>query len=174
VIFTDDYFMREALRQARKAFEAGEVPVGAIIVQGDRIVGRAHNQVELLKDATAHAEMLAITQAQQALGNWRLLDCVLYATKEPCPMCGGAIVLSRIGHVVFGASDPQYGAAGGAMNLLQWPTWNHRCQITSGVMGRECSLLLKDFFRERRAPARVNGDGAVPENFDLKGEDSPA
>lgn len=147
---SDSHFMGEALRQATRAFEADEVPVGAVIVRKGRIIGRAFNQVELLKDATAHAEMLALTQAQEAVGDWRLTDCTLYVTKEPCPMCAGAIVHTRLARVVFGAFDPKGGAAGSAMNLLQFPTLNHRCETTSGVREAECRALLKDFFAEQR------------------------
>jgi tRNA(adenine34) deaminase len=147
---SDHYFMGEALRQAGRAFQAEEVPVGAVIVREGRIIARASNQVELLKDATAHAEMLAITQAEEAVGDWRLNDCTLYVTKEPCPMCAGAIVHVRLGRVVFGAADTKAGAAGSAMNLLQFPTLNHRCDITSGVREPECRSLLKAFFLEQR------------------------
>ena len=149
-LHSDDYFMGEALRQAAKAYAAGEVPVGAVIVQEGRIIARAFNQVELLKDATAHAEMLALTQAEQAVGDWRLTDCILYVTKEPCPMCAGAVVHTRLARVVFGAEDPKGGAAGGAMNLLQFPTLNHHCEITSGLRLEECRALLKSFFSEQR------------------------
>src|SRR5277367_3264731 len=145
-LHSDDYFMGEALRQAAKAFEKEEVPVGAVIVRDGKIVARAFNQVELLKDATAHAEMLALTQAETAVGDWRLIDCTLYVTKEPCPMCAGAIVHTRIARVVFGASDPKGGAAGGALNLLQFPTLNHRCDITAGIRLDECRALLQNFF----------------------------
>ena len=148
--------MGEALRQAAKAYEAEEVPVGAVVVREGRIIARAYNQVELLKDATAHAEMLAITQAEQAVGDWRLNDCTLYITKEPCPMCAGAIVHVRFGRVVFGASDPKAGAAGSAMNLLQFSTLNHRCEITSGVRLEECRALLLTFFTEQRAKNELN------------------
>ena len=148
---SDAHFMGEALRQAARAYEAEEVPVGAVIVRAGRIIARASNQVELLKDATAHAEMLALTQAQEAVGDWRLTDCTLYVTKEPCPMCAGAIVHTRLARVVFGAGDPKGGAAGGALNLLQFPTLNHRCEITSGVRFEECRALLKSFFSEQRA-----------------------
>ncbi|MCO5051841.1 MAG: tRNA adenosine(34) deaminase TadA [Verrucomicrobiae bacterium] len=148
---SDHYFMGEALRQARKAHAAEEVPVGAVVVRAGQIIARASNQVELLKDATAHAEMLAITQAEEAVGDWRLSDCTLYVTKEPCPMCAGAIVHVRFQRVVFGAGDPKGGAAGGAMNLLQFPTLNHRCEITSGVREAECRQLLLDFFAQQRA-----------------------
>src|SRR6266550_4923251 len=120
----DEYFMREALRQAQKGYAADEVPVGAVVVRGGKIIARSHNQVELLKDATAHAEMLALTQAEEAIGDWRLNDCMLYVSKEPCPMCAGAIVHVRLARVVFGVSDPKAGAAGSALNLLQFPTLN--------------------------------------------------
>jgi len=163
-LHSDDHFMGEALRQAAKADEAGEVPVGAVIVREGRIIARAFNQVELLKDATAHAEMLALTQAEEIVGDWRLAGCTLYATKEPCPMCAGAIVHTRLARVVFGASDPKAGAAGSAMNLLQFPTLNHRCEITGGVRETECRALLQYFFARRRTqqnPEAKNG-GAGP------------
>src|SRR5947199_7277926 len=126
---TDDVFMREALRLARKAFAQEEVPVGAVVVRGGRIIARAFNQVEMLKDATAHAEMLAITQAEAAVGDWRLNECDLYVTKEPCPMCAGALVHVRIRRVIFGCPDPRGGAAGGILNLLRMPGLNHQCEI---------------------------------------------
>jgi tRNA(adenine34) deaminase len=150
-LHSDHYFMGEALRQAAKAFAAEEVPVGAVVVREGRIIARASNQVELLKDATAHAEMLALTQAEQAVGDWRLTVCTLYVTKEPCPMCAGAIVHVRLARVVFGAADPKGGAAGSAMNLLQFPTLNHRCEITGGVREAECRDLLRTFFQQQRA-----------------------
>jgi len=149
-LHSDQFFMGEALRQARRAYEADEVPVGAVIVRDGQVIARAYNQVELLKDATAHAEMLVLTQAEAALGDWRLTDCTLYVTKEPCPMCAGAIVHTRLRRVVFGAPDPKGGAAGSALNLLNFPTLNHRCEITSGVCLEECRALLLDFFREQR------------------------
>ena len=157
-LHSDDYFMGEALRQAARAFEAGEVPVGAVIVRAGRIIARAGNQVEQLKDATAHAEMLALTQAEAAVGDWRLTDCTLYVTKEPCPMCAGAMVHTRLARVVFGAGDPKAGAAGGAMNLLQFPTLNHRCEITGGLREAECRGWLQNFFRQQRQPT----DGPAP------------
>src|SRR3954464_11424896 len=147
-------FMGEALRLAGKAFQADEVPVGALVVRAGRIIARAYNQVELLKDATAHAEMLALTQAEEAVGDWRLSDCTLYVTKEPCPMCAGAIVHVRLARVVYGVSDPKGGAAGSALNLLQWPTLNHRCDITSGVREGECRSLLQTFFAEQRVRSK--------------------
>lgn len=156
---SDHYFMGEALRQAAKAYEAGEVPVGAIVVRDGHIVARAFNQVELLKDATAHAEMLAVTQAEEAVGDWRLMDCTLYTTKEPCPMCAGAIIHVRLARVVFGASDPKAGAAGSALNLLQFPSLNHKCQITSAVRETECRAMLQSFFLEKRATQKTEGNG---------------
>jgi tRNA(adenine34) deaminase len=150
----DAAFMQQALRLAEKAFKAGEVPVGAIVVQNGRVIARAYNQVELLKDATAHAEMLAVTQAEAAVGDWRLNDCDLYVTKEPCPMCAGALVHVRIRRVIFGCADPRGGAAGGLMNLLQMPTLNHRSEITAGVLSEQSAALLQSFFRARR---KTNG-----------------
>ena len=149
-LHSDAFFMGDALRQAAKADDAGEVPVGAVIVRDGRIIARAFNQVELLKDATAHAEMLALTQAEEIVGDWRLTDCALYVTKEPCPMCAGAIVHTRLMRVVFGASDPKSGAAGSAMNLLQCPALNHQCEITGGVREMECRALLQNFFARQR------------------------
>lgn len=154
---SDHFFMGEALRQAARAYEAEEVPVGAVVVRAGRIIARSHNQVELLKDATAHAEMLALTQAEEVAGDWRLTGCTLYVTKEPCPMCAGAIVHVRLPRVVFGASDPKGGAAGSALNLLQFPTLNHRCEITAGVREAECRDLLRAFFAEQRVKPEPPG-----------------
>ena len=147
---SDEHFMREALRQAVKAYEAEEVPVGAVVVRAGKIIGRACNQVELLKDATAHAEKLALTQAEAAVGDWRLVDCDLYVTKEPCAMCAGALVQVRMRRVVFGCADLQSGGAGGIINLLQHPALNHHCDITSGVLQNECAAILQNFFRKKR------------------------
>src|ERR671919_2641324 len=130
---SDEHFMREALRQAQKAYAADEVPVGAVVARAGKIIARAYNQVEVLKDATAHAEMLALTQAEAAVGDWRLNECDLYVTKEPCAMCAGALVHVRIRRVIFGCADPRSGAAGGTINLLQMAGLNHRSEITSGV-----------------------------------------
>ncbi|MDE0859567.1 MAG: tRNA adenosine(34) deaminase TadA [Akkermansiaceae bacterium] len=147
----DNFYMGQALREAQRAYAAHEVPIGAIIVKGDQVIARAWNQVETLKDATAHAEMLALTSAQNALGDWRLEGCTLYVTKEPCPMCAGAIVHCRPDRVVFGCGDPKAGAAGGWINLLESnPPLNHRCEILSGVLEGECVSILKSFFREAR------------------------
>src|SRR5437773_1977254 len=152
---SDDYFMREALRQAQNAYAADEVPVGAVVVREGKIIARAHNQVELLKDATAHAEMLALTQAEEAVGDWRLNHCDLYVTKEPCAMCAGALVHTRIRRVIFGCTDPSAGAAGSVINLLQLPTLNHRCDVASGVLQDQCASILQDFFRKRRDDERA-------------------
>lgn len=156
-LHSDVYFMGQAMREALKAYEASEVPVGAVVVHEGKIIGRAWNQVETLKDATAHAEMLALTAAQQALGDWRLDNCTLYVTKEPCPMCAGAIVHCRPSRVVFGCSDTKAGAAGGWINLLESnPPLNHRCEVTSGVLGDESLALLQSFFREARQRKRMD------------------
>src|SRR5947207_6569316 len=146
----DAAFMREALQLARKAYAADEVPVGAVVVRAGKIIGRAYNQIELLKDATAHAEMLALTQAEAAVGDWRLVDCDLYVTKEPCVMCAGALVHVRIRRVIFGCADPRSGGAGGIVNLLQHPALNHRCAISPGILENECASILQDFFRQHR------------------------
>jgi len=156
ILNLDEHYMREALRLARKAARLDEVPIGAVIVHEGRVIGRAWNQVETLKDATAHAEMLALTQAESALEDWRLAECDLYVTKEPCPMCAGAIVHCRVRRVIFGCPDVKGGAAGGFWNLLQAPNLNHRAEITSGVLGDECVSVLKEFFAEAR---RRKADG---------------
>ena len=150
---SDHYFMGEALRQARKAWTAEEVPIGAVIVSQGQIIARACNQVETLRDATAHAEMLALTQAQEQIGDWRLTECDLFVTKEPCPMCAGALVHTRIRRVIFGCPSPKDGAGGSLLQILQHPQLNHHCDITSGVRADECAAMLQAFFRERRESA---------------------
>ena len=142
--------MQLALQQARRAMAEQEVPVGAVIFRGDRLLAAAHNQREQLHDPTAHAEMIAITQAAQALGDWRLEDCTLYVTLEPCPMCAGAILQARIPVVVYGAADPKAGAVESLYHLLQDARLNHRCQVVSGVLAQECGQLLTEFFRQQR------------------------
>ena len=146
----DDRFMREAIRQARAAAEVGEVPVGAVVVCDGQLIAAAHNQRETLLDPTAHAEMIAITQAASALESWRLSDCTLYVTLEPCPMCAGAIVNSRVPRVVYGAIDPKAGAVESLYQLLTDDRLNHRSAVTSGVLAGECGDLLREFFRARR------------------------
>jgi tRNA(adenine34) deaminase len=170
--FDDEYYMRDALRQARKAAKQDEVPIGAVIVHQGSVIGRAWNQVETLKDATAHAEMLALTQAESALGDWRLTDCDLYVTKEPCPMCAGAIMHCRVRRVIFGCPDVKGGAAGGFWNLLQAPNLNHRTEITPGVLNDDCVRILKEFFaeaRRRRAEGLEHKKGAAKEAADEGG-----
>lgn len=142
--------MRLALRQARLAAEAGEVPVGAVIYNSGELAGQAWNQTRTLKDPTAHAEMVAITQAASAAGNWRLTDSILYVTKEPCPMCAGAIVLARIPLVVWGMSDSLRGGAVSRFQILQSAELNHRSDVLAGVLEDECAALIKDFFKKRR------------------------
>lgn len=170
-LHSDHYFMGEALRQALKAYEAEEVPIGAVVVRNGRIIARAYNQVELLQDATAHAEMIAITQAEEAVGNWRLSDCTLYVTKEPCPMCAGACVHVRFQRVVYGLSDAKGGAAGGALNLLQFPGLNHKAEITKGVREEECRQLLVSFFGEQRAKNKANRQASKKTPEELNGVD---
>ncbi|CAM3198544.1 tRNA adenosine(34) deaminase TadA [Rhodothermus bifroesti] len=145
-------WMEVALREAERAFEEGEVPVGAVVVQNDRIIGRGHNRVEQLKDPTAHAEMLAITAACSTLGTKYLNGCTLYVTLEPCPMCAGAILWARIDRVVFGAFDEKAGAASTLYNLLQDARLNHQVEVLSGLEADRASALLQAFFRQRRSP----------------------
>ena len=144
--------MREALAAAADAVAAGDVPVGAIIVQHDTVIARASNRTARDQDPTAHAETLAIKEAARSLGRWRLDDCALVVTLEPCAMCAGAVVLSRLGRVVFGAWDDKAGMAGSVVDLLRHPRLNHRPEVVAGVLGDECGRLLTDFFRARRAP----------------------
>ena len=146
----DVRFMREAIEEARKAASLREVPIGAVIVRNGEIIGRGHNLRETMRDPTAHAEILAIRQASERLNAWRLLDCTLYVTLEPCPMCAGAILQSRIARVVYGTDDPKAGCAGTLMNLLQDRRFNHRTEVTSDVLRSECSELLTGFFRALR------------------------
>ena len=145
--------MRAALREAHASLAKDEVPVGCVIVHEGLIIGRGHNQVEALQDATAHAEILAIGAASNARGSWRLSGCTLYVTLEPCAMCAGAIVLSRLERLVFGADDPKAGACGSLLDVTGERRLNHRVQITSGVLADECGELLREFFRKRRKSA---------------------
>lgn len=147
---TDEYYMGKALKLARRAAEADEVPVGCVIVHDGRIIARAHNQVETLRDPTAHAEMIAITQAAEALGNHRLAGTTLYVTCEPCAMCAGAMVLGRVERVVYGASEPKSGCAGSVLDILREERLNHRCEVVGGVMSEESAELLREFFEEKR------------------------
>jgi tRNA(adenine34) deaminase len=145
-----EHFMRLALEQAQAALELGEVPVGAVIVYDQQVIAAAHNQRETLRDPTAHAEMIAITQAAEALSSWRLTDCVLYVTLEPCPMCAGAIVQSRLPTVVYGATDPKAGAVHTLYQILSDPRLNHRCEVVSQVLAGPCGAILTQFFAQQR------------------------
>jgi tRNA(adenine34) deaminase len=147
----DEIFMRRALDLARRALARGEVPVGAVLVRDGAILTEAANEVESRQDATAHAEMLALGEAQARLKSWRLNGTTLYVTKEPCPMCAGALAHVRVDRIVFGVGDPKAGACGGAFNLFALPGLNHRCELTSGVLAEESLGLLQDFFRGRRS-----------------------
>lgn len=155
---TDEFFMREALREALCAAEVGEVPIGAVAVRDGNILARAYNKVELLKDAAAHAEMLVMAAAARVIGDWRLEAVTLYVTKEPCAMCAGAMVNSRLGRVVFGLSDPRSGGAGGALNITGFSGMLHQVSVTSGILENECKTVIQDFFREVR---RQKQNGAV-------------
>ena len=152
----DESFMRHALREAQAAFDEDEVPIGALVVfddptgGGPRIIGAAHNQREQLRDPTAHAEMIAITQAAEALENWRLEGAEIFVTLEPCPMCAGALVNSRVARIVYGADDPIAGACGSVFNIVNEKRLNHRIPVVKGVLGERCSEILKSFFRSRR------------------------
>ena len=153
LIVDDDSGMRAALREARDSLARDEVPVGCVVVHDGMVVGRGHNQVEALQDATAHAEIVAIGAASNALGSWRLTDCSLYVTLEPCAMCAGAIVLARLGRLVYGASDPKAGACGSVLDVIGEPRLNHRVPVTRGVLEPECGELLREFFRRKRKAA---------------------
>ncbi len=143
--------MRMAIDQAYIAEENGDVPIGAVIVHENRVIARAHNQRQLLNDPTAHAEMIALTQASEAVGNWRLHGCTIYVTLEPCPMCAGALVLARVDRLVFGTDDPKAGACGSLYNIVQDGRLNHRLEIVSGVLQEDCRYQLQAFFQRRRA-----------------------
>ena len=146
-----DYWMRQALDEARAAFEEDEVPVGAVVVHEERVIAQAHNQRETLNDPTAHAEMIAITQAAEALGSWRLTNCTLYVTLEPCPMCAGAIVQARLPTVIFGAADPKGGGCQSLYAITNDERLNHRSVVIGGVLEHECSTILNELFQQQRA-----------------------
>lgn len=161
----NEYYMQMALREAQQAAEEDEVPTGCIIVklpdensdiQLGQVIGRAHNQVERLNDPTAHAEMIAITQAASAFGDWRLTNTAIYVTKEPCAMCAGAIVLARIPTVVFGVADPKRGGAVSVFNIVKHPDLIHRAEVISGILENECRAILQNFFREKRAKSKAS------------------
>ncbi|MGH7730866.1 MAG: tRNA adenosine(34) deaminase TadA [Candidatus Eiseniibacteriota bacterium] len=150
LIRDDEDGMRAALREARAADESDEVPVGCVVVHEGTVIGRGHNQVEGLQDATAHAEILAIGAASNALRSWRLSECTLYVTLEPCAMCAGAMVLARVGRLVYGAADPKAGACGSVLDVIGEPRLNHRVEVTAGVLSEECGEVLRTFFARKR------------------------
>ena len=147
---TDEKYMKEALRQAKKAAALGEVPIGCVIVYEDKIIGRGYNRRNTDKSTLSHAEITAIRKASRVIGDWRLEDCTLYVTLEPCQMCSGAIIQARIPRVVMGCRNPKAGCGGSVLNILQEPAFNHQAQITEGILGKECSKMLTDFFKELR------------------------
>ena len=146
----DEWFMRLAIREAERALEHEDVPIGAVVVHGGEVIGAGHNERELRQDPTAHAEVIALREAAGALGSWRVLDSVLYVTLEPCAMCAGAIVLARVPRVVYGTIDPKAGAAGSVLDILAEPRLNHRPEVAGGLLAEECAALLTDFFGTRR------------------------
>lgn len=159
LIDPDEQFMRRAIDAAMIAEENGDVPIGAVIVHQNQVIGRAWNQREQLHDPTAHAEIIALTQAASSIGSWRLHGCTIYVTLEPCPMCAGALVLGRLDRLVYGCPDPKTGACGSLYDIVRDERLNHRLEVTSGVLADECAALLQAFFRQRRN----NGGGpAVP------------
>ncbi len=147
---TDELMMRRALKRAERAAEHGDVPIGAVVARGDEVLGEAGNERELLGDPTAHAEVLALRQAAERLGGWRLLETTIYVTLEPCPMCAGAITLARVPRLVYGAADPKGGAVGGVIDLFAEPVVNHRPAVEGGVLAPESARLLEEFFSSRR------------------------
>ncbi len=158
-----EFFMREALKEAQKAYDQAEVPIGAVVVLNGEIIGRGHNLREKEQDATLHAEIKAIRQANQHLGSWRLEDCELFVTLEPCPMCSGAMILARLKKVTFGALDPKAGTAGTFMNLLQDERFNHQVEVEQGILEDECKTLLQTFFkglRERNKQRKLESQQA--------------
>lgn len=147
---TDEKYMREAVRQAKKAYAIGEVPIGCVIVYRDKIIGRGYNRRTIDKNTLAHAELIAIKKAGRKMNDWRLEECTMYVTLEPCQMCAGAIVQSRIPKVVVGCMNPKAGCAGSILNLLQMKEFNHQAELVTGVLESECSQMMKDFFKELR------------------------
>src|SRR5256885_909502 len=146
----DDYFMHLALREAERALEHEDVPIGAVVVRGGEVLAAAHNERELRQDPVAHAEIIALREAARVAGTWRVLDAVIYVTLEPCTMCAGAIVLTRVPRVVYGASDPKAGACGSVLDVLGEPRLNHRPEVAGGLLAQECGALLSEFFASRR------------------------
>lgn len=153
---SDESFMKQAVKQAKKAYDKLETPIGCVIVREDKIIARGYNKRNMKKNTLAHAEILAINKASKVLGDWRLEDCTMYVTLEPCPMCAGAIVQARIPRVVIGSMNPKAGCAGSVLNLLQQDGLNHQVEITKGVLAEECSGLMTSFFRELRKKKKAD------------------
>ena len=156
---SDESFMKQAVKQAKKAYDKLETPIGCVIVHEDKIIARGYNKRNMKKNTLAHAEILAINKASKVLGDWRLEDCTMYVTLEPCPMCAGAIVQARIPRVVIGSMNPKAGCAGSILNLLQMPEFNHQVELETGVLEEECSQMMKDFFRELRETKKLKKQG---------------
>lgn len=152
----DERFMRDAIKEAYKAAGKLEVPVGAVVVAGDEVIARGHNLRERLSDPTAHAEILALREAALRLGSWRLNECTLYVTMEPCPMCAGAAIQGRVGRIVYGAADPKAGAAGSCVDLLSETCFNHQVEVTGGIMEEKCAYVVREFFRRLRSGENKN------------------
>ena len=163
----DEKYMKLALKQAKKAYELGEVPIGCVIVHNDKIIGRGYNRRNTDKNTLAHAEITAINKASKKIGDWRLEDCILYVTLEPCQMCSGAIVQARIPKVVIGCMNPKAGCAGSILNVLQMPEFNHQVEIVKGVLETECSEMLKKFFTELRIRNKAEKEARKTETCEL-------
>lgn len=159
----DEKYMKEAVRQAKKAYAIGEVPIGCVIVYEDKIIGRGYNRRTVDKNTLAHAELLAIRKASKKMGDWRLEGCTMYVTLEPCQMCSGAIVQSRMSRVVVGCMNPKAGCAGSILNLLQMEEFNHQAELTTGVLEEECSQMMKSFFKELREAKKEKNKKAMPD-----------
>lgn len=160
---TDEKYMKEAMKQAKKAYALGEVPIGCVIVYQDKIIGRGYNRRNTDKNTLSHAEITAINKASKFMGDWRLEECTLYVTLEPCQMCSGAIVQARIPHVVIGCMNPKAGCAGSVLNVLQMPEFNHQVEITKGVLEQECSDMLTTFFKELRVRNKAEKEARLKE-----------
>lgn len=157
MITEDEKYMKEAIRQAKKAYQREETPIGCVIVSGGRIIARGYNKRNWKKHTLAHAELIAIHKASRVVGDWRLEDCTMYVTLEPCPMCAGAIVQARIPRVVIGSMNAKAGCAGSVVNILQMPGFNHQAEVVTGVLGEECSRLMTGFFKELRMKRQKGG-----------------
>ncbi len=160
----EEKYMREAIRQAKKAYKIGEVPIGCVIVYEDKIIARGYNRRKIDRNTLSHAELQAIKKASRVMGDWRLEGCTMYVTLEPCQMCSGAIIQARIPRVVIGCMNPKAGCAGSILNLLQMPQFNHQAEIVRGVLEEECSQLLKDFFKELRVRVRQEKEEKKSDN----------